>query len=806
MITLMLAWVTAAVVAVPATAKDTPPPNIIVILADDMGFSDLGCYGSEIPTPHLDRLAAGGLRFAHFYSAGRCCPTRASLLTGLYPHQSGVGHMHLDWNLPAYRGRLNESCVTLGEALRPAGYRTIIAGKWHVGQERGFWPLDRGFDRFYGSPQGGGHYFRMLAGRQLVLDGEEIPVPNDWFSTEAFTDHAIRFIRQSAGEDKPFFCYLAYFAPHYPLQARPDEIAPYLGKYRDGWAAARAARFRRQIEMGIVPPETRLSPPHPLVPEWETVEDREEMDRRMAIYAAQVSNIDRGVGRLVAELEKTSLLENTLLMFLSDNGGDGAGGPLGFTRGDRGNTIAFTGSPDSYASYGMAWSNVSNTPFRNYKGEIHEGGIATPLIVHWPARIRERGVIRQQVGHVIDLMPTCLEAAGAGYPEQRNGVPTVPLEGISLLPAFDGQPLKSRTFCWEHMGNRGVRCDHWKLVAFYGAPWELYNLETDPTEMNDLAAEDPIRVKQLVAEYDRWAERCDVETEEGRVVAILARAKDGSSRRISARVFVDSTGGVSLCRLVGCETMLGPEPKSRFGEPSAPDQPDKTLNAITLCYRIRRSDSPAREPAPESPLKGCGAHISAVPGGDLIINPLAMMPGVALIDLGYEETMARCQKIVHAHWHCLQRKPTFSAYEFDSHAPMLGVRESYRVVSEYVLTQHDLTATLEGHNHPDMIAVADHAMDVHGEGGRRVGGELKGSYGIPYRCLLPKQTTNLLVACRGAGFSQIAASSCRLNRTMLAIGHAAGLAAAQAVAKDLPVRNVDVEEIQRQLDLPLPAR
>jgi hypothetical protein len=291
-----------------------------------------------------------------------------------------------------------------------------------------------------------------------------------------------------------------------------------------------------------------------------------------------------------------------------------------------------------------------------------------------------------------------------------------------------------------------------------------------------------------------------------RMVAVSVKSVDGTVRRIAARVFVDSTGGVYLCRKAGCETMLGPDPKSRFHEPSAMEAPDKTLNAITLCYRIRKSDAPARAPTPKSPTKRCGAHISAVPGGDLILNPLAMIPGRALIDLGYDETMSRCQEIVKAHWHRMQRYPTFSEYEFDSHAPMLGIRESYRVVADYVLTQHDLAATLKNQTHPDIIAVADHAMDVHGSGGRRVHGELKGPYGVPYRCLLPNGTSNLLVACRGAGFSQIAASSCRLNRTMTALGHAAGLAAAQAVQKGVSIRDVDVSAIQSELNLPLSAK
>lgn len=485
-------------------------PNIVVILADDMGFSDLGCYGGEINTPHLDRLAARGTRFTQFYNAARCCPTRAALLTGVYPHQCGVGFMSEDWHQPAYRGRLNGTCVTIAEALRPAGYRTLISGKWHVGGQRGYWPLDRGFDRFYGTPQGGGHYFRMLPDRQLVLDREVIAPTDGWFSTEAFTDQAIKFIRESADQKKPFFCYLAYFAPHYPLQARPDDIETYLGKYREGWSAAREARFRRQIETGIIPPATRLSSVDRSIPDWESVKDQEEMDRRMAVYAAQISNMDRGVGRVVAALKEGGHLENTLLIFLSDNGATSAGGPLGFTRKDRGKAGAVTGTPDSYASFGMAWGNVSNTPFRGYKCEVHEGGIASPLIVHWPARLTGGGSFCRQVGHVMDLMPTCLDAAGATYPKERNGRPTIPLEGMSLLPALEGDTPKPRTFYWEHMGNRAVRSGAWKLVALEGRPWELYDLEKDPAETENLATKERERVAQMDRMYDKWANRCGV--------------------------------------------------------------------------------------------------------------------------------------------------------------------------------------------------------------------------------------------------------------------------------------------------------
>ncbi|MBI1355497.1 MAG: sulfatase-like hydrolase/transferase [Acidobacteria bacterium] len=497
--------------ASPRPAPGADKPNIVLILADDMGFSDLSSYGSEIDTPNLDRLAANGLRYTQFYNVGRCAPTRASLLTGLYNHHAGVGHMVEDFGLPGYRGRLNPEAVTIGEALRPAGYRTIAVGKWHVGSPRGSWPLDRGFDRFYGSPQGDLHYFRMFGGRSLVLGDQVIEPGEDWFSTEAYTEQAIGFIREAQANSKPFFCYLAYYAPHYPLQARPQDIERHLGRYRQGWGPTGAARHRRQVERGVVESRWGSSPPDPrLVPDWATV-DQEEMDRRMAVYAAQVEEMDRGVGRVVSLLEESGAIDNTLILFLSDNGGDSAGGPLGFRRSDRGDATAPIGSPDSYASFGAAWAHVANTPFRGYKGETYEGGVATPLIVHWPAGISERGGLRRQVGHVIDLLPTLLDAAGAAYPAERNGKPTLPLDGRSLVPTFQNRLMEREPLFWEHMGARAVRDGRWKLVSRPKGDWELYDLDSDRAESKDLAPERSELVRKLSSVYDAWAARTGVE-------------------------------------------------------------------------------------------------------------------------------------------------------------------------------------------------------------------------------------------------------------------------------------------------------
>jgi len=496
-------------------------PNIIVILVDDMGFSDLGCYGGEIETPHLDALAAGGVRFTRFYNAARCCPTRASLLTGLYPHQAGIGHMAADYGVPSYQGYLNDRCVTLAEALRPAGYTTLMTGKWHVGSAPGQWPLDRGFDRYWGTPSGGGVYFKdtlQIRKEVFFVEGAgRIEVPDDLYVTDDFTDHAMAFIEEAATETKkPFFLYLAHIAPHWPLQAKPEDIAKYDGRYDAGWDEVRARRFARQKEMGIIDGETVPSPRDPQAKAWSEVPDeaRRELSDRMEIYAAQVDSIDQNVGRLVAKLKDLGQFENTLILFLSDNGSSAEGGPGGFSRGKKGAPI---GTGLSYASGGLEWANVSDTPFRRFKTETHEGGIATPLIAHWPAGIEARATLVGEPGHIIDLMPTVLEIAGAAYPENHRGEAVQAMEGRSLVPCFAADPPDAdppdadpRPLFWEHEGNRAVRVGDWKLVASHKSEWELYDLSTDRVEGNNLAATHPERVRDLAGQWDVWAARVGV--------------------------------------------------------------------------------------------------------------------------------------------------------------------------------------------------------------------------------------------------------------------------------------------------------
>jgi len=507
----LLTAVTLWLPPVPAVAATPPKPNIVVILVDDMGFSDIGCYGSEIPTPNLDKLAANGLRFTQFYNTGRCCPTRASILTGLYPHQAGVGHMGEDSGVPGYRGRLNDRCVTIAEVLRGAGYFTAMSGKWHVGQSYGVVPWERGFDRSLNSPAGGYYYPERKQGR-IFLNGQALAddapeLPKNWYSTDLWTDFGIKFIDDARAAQKPFFLYLAYNAPHFPLQAPPDEIAKFRGKYMIGWDKLREQRHARQKELGVVDKAWALSPRPDQVETWDKLSDadKDRFDQIMAIYAACVAHIDTAVGRLVAALKQRGVLDNTLILFLSDNGGNAESGPKGRLEGDN------PGAAGSTVFCGQSWATLENTPFRRYKHFNHEGGIATPLVVHWPAGFAAKGELRKQPGHLVDIMTTCVEVGGAKYPAEFQGRPILPMEGRSLVPAFRDKPIQRDALFWEHEGNAAVRVGDWKLVRLgrTGA-WELYDLKADRTELHDLAAAQPKRAEQLAAAWEAWAERTNV--------------------------------------------------------------------------------------------------------------------------------------------------------------------------------------------------------------------------------------------------------------------------------------------------------
>ncbi|MBL8173689.1 MAG: arylsulfatase [Bryobacterales bacterium] len=494
-------------------------PNAVVILVDDMGFSDIGCYGGEIPTPSIDKLAGRGVRFTQFYNTARCSPSRAALLTGLYPHQAGMGHLDNDVRAGSrgYRGRLVDESVTIAEAVRPAGYFTAMVGKWHVGQQHGTPPWERGFDRSL-NMAAGGVYYSDQAGKEstkLYLNGKELPlaapeVGGAWYSTDLWTKFSLRFIDEARGQNKPFFLYLAHNAPHFPLMAAEEDIARFRGKFKDGWDKLRTARYERQVKMGLIEKSWKLSERPPDTPAWESVEakDRERFEEIMAIYAATMFALDRAIGELVDGLRQRGVLENTLILFVSDNGGNGESGPRGRLEGSR------AGGPASTVFLGMNWATLGNTPFRRYKHFTHEGGIATPLIAHWPAGIaKEReGKWERQPGHLVDILPTVVEACGARMPAKIRGVDAIPPEGVSLLPAIGGKPLaRKQPLFFMHEGNRAVREGKWKLVSKYLDPWELYDMDEDRTETRNVAAQHPEVVARLSAAYDGWAKRTFVE-------------------------------------------------------------------------------------------------------------------------------------------------------------------------------------------------------------------------------------------------------------------------------------------------------
>ncbi|MCP5527982.1 MAG: sulfatase-like hydrolase/transferase [Verrucomicrobiales bacterium] len=531
-------------------------PNIVIMMADDMGWSDIGCYGGEIRTPNLDGLAANGVRFTQFYNTSRCCPTRASLLTGLYPHQAGVGHMMEDKGYDNYRGNLSPRAVTIAEVLRGAGYATYMSGKWHVSRHvapegpKHNWPLQRGFDRFFGTIHGAGSFYDP---NSLTLGNTQIPPGADFYYTDAISDFAARCIHEHEAE-KPFFLYVAFTAPHWPMHAKPGDIAKYQGVYDAGWDAIRQARYDRLVRLGLIRPDWPLSPRDPRSPAWAAEERQEWNIRCMEVFAAMVDCLDQGVGRILEALRATARFDNTLVLFLADNGGcaEGYGRNAPFqarptdpaqlkpmppdelqprmqpeyTRDGlpvRVGAGVMPGPADTYIAYGLSWANASNTPFREYKHWVHEGGISAPLIMHWPAAIEpaRRNALYEQPAHLIDLMATCVDLAGAEYPARFRGEAIQPMEGVSLRPALAGAALeRPQPIFWEHEGNRAVREGEWKLVAKHNQPWELYNLRADRTELNNLAAAHPDRVQAMSAQYDAWAERAGVQPWPVKPVAI----------------------------------------------------------------------------------------------------------------------------------------------------------------------------------------------------------------------------------------------------------------------------------------------
>ena len=542
------AFIAALALFTPFAAGATKP-NIVVILSDDMGFSDLGCYGGEIPTPNLDSLAAGSVRFTQFYNTARCCPTRASLLTGMYPHQASVGHMMEDKGSDGYRGDLNLKTPTIAEALRPAGYRNYALGKWHVTRHNGpngpkhNWPLQRGFDRYYGTIHGAGSFYDPST---LTRDNNAISAfadteykPKTYYYTDAISDHAVRFVSDHMKEhkDQPFFMYVAYTCAHWPMHALPEDIDRHKGKYDAGYEPIRKARFEKAAKLGLIDPKQAMVA---TAGNWDKVADKKWEAAGMEVYAAMIERMDQGIGKIVDELKRTGQLDNTLILFLQDNGGcaevQGRTGNKDHPNIERPAKPTLTplkpeallppgsvppqtrdgfpvrmgpkvlpGGPDTYVAYGQGWANVSNTPFREYKHWVHEGGISTPLVAHWPKGIAadQHGKLVKVPGHLIDVMATCVDL-GSAKPRAAG-------EGVSLRPAFEGKSIeRKQPIFWEHEGNKAIRDGKWKLVAKHNRPWELYDIDADRVESNDLSVKEPTRAKELALAWDAWAKRVGV--------------------------------------------------------------------------------------------------------------------------------------------------------------------------------------------------------------------------------------------------------------------------------------------------------
>ena len=557
----VLAAVAIVTGVIPATsnARATGPPNIVLIMSDDMGFSDIGCYGGEINTPNLDQLANGGVRFSQFYNTARCCPTRAALLSGVYQHQAGIGLMTGDKQLPGYRGELGRDVVSIAEALGTAGYRRYMAGKWHVTRHVGpngpkdNWPLQRGFEKFYGTIIGAGSFYdpaTLCRGNTYITPVNDSKYkPKTYYYTDAISDNAVTFLQEGAREEaqtRPFFLYVAYTTAHWPMHALPHDIAKYKGQYDKGFAPIRETRLAKMKTLGLVTPDTKLSPQSD---SWEKVADKPWEARNMEVYAAMIDSMDQGIGRIVAELKRQNEFDNTLIFFLQDNGGCAEGfgrytprngyatdlkplGPDGLqrkiwppmqTRDGRPLKTGpgvMAGPEDTFIGYGRGWANVSNTPFREYKHFAHEGGISTPLIVHWPSGIEpsRNGKLEHQPGHVIDIMATCADVAGGAYPRKFGEHEIIPVEGVSLLPAFSGKPVeRTDALYFEHHLNCAIRDGDWKLVRKGQTgrdaklfAWELYNVKTDRAELQNVAAENPEKVEELHAKWEDWAVRAKV--------------------------------------------------------------------------------------------------------------------------------------------------------------------------------------------------------------------------------------------------------------------------------------------------------
>ena len=515
--------------------KKINKPNVIFILADDLGYSDIGCFGSEINTPNLDALGKNGILMTQMYNSARCCPSRASLLSGLTPHQAGVGHMVENLGTHNYQGYLSDNCVTIAECLSKTGYQTFMSGKWHVGGhediqnvekwrpgEKGFpTPKQRGFDKFFGTLTGAGNFYNPPT---LMLEDKFIQVEStDFHYTDEISKHAVRMIDEK-NDDDPFFMYVAFTAPHWPLHAWEEDISQYEGKYRKGWSQTRMDRFE-EMRGNVLDPKWKLTKEDPANPDWSNIENKDWEDLRMATYSAQIEQMDRGIGKIVDKLKKIGELENTIIMFAADNGGcaeflaedSNQPNPNQFNNpGPDGRKVNFGNIPnlrpgpaDTFMSYDLPWANLSNTPFRLFKRWVHEGGISTPFIVHWPKKINH-DIINTPV-QFADISPTILDVCGSDYPKTYKSNEITPLEGESFARLFDGYEFnKSNPLFWEHEGNRAVRIGDWKLVSEFPGPWELYNISEDRSETKNLINKEKDIANDLQKKYEDWAQRCGI--------------------------------------------------------------------------------------------------------------------------------------------------------------------------------------------------------------------------------------------------------------------------------------------------------
>jgi arylsulfatase len=506
-------------------------PNIVLIMTDDMGWSDVGCYGGEIPTPNIDALARDGVRMTNFYNTARCSPSRASLLTGLHPHQTGIGELTTADGPGGYPGSLNQRCATLAETLKAVGYRTHMTGKWHLCSDADTpnesWPTRRGFDRYWGTIAGAGSYFAPTT----LHDGETpVPIedlPPDFYYTDAIGEHAAAAIADDAAGGQPFFGYVAFTAAHWPLHARDTDIARMRGRYDEGWDVLRARRHDRQIATGMCQPDATVHDRDPDVRSWEDTDQKTWEAARMEVYAAQVHAMDRAVGTILTALTTAGVRDDTIVVYLHDNGGCAEEMPFeqaaaeafrqrryivppsapDGTKIKMGNDPSIhPGTADTYTSYGQAWANVSNTPFRLYKRWVHEGGTATPLIASWPAGELRRDAVLPGPHQLTDIVPTLMDAVAAPAPDA--GLP--PLAGVSMLAHWRGGPATAHPLFWEHIGNAAMRDGNWKLVREYEQDWELYDLSTDRSEQHDVAGRHPDRVAAMTTAWQQWADRVGV--------------------------------------------------------------------------------------------------------------------------------------------------------------------------------------------------------------------------------------------------------------------------------------------------------